>query len=146
MQVLLTNNLIKRWKSKLHRMSGLETNMNQNWGDQQQKGNHLKCISQMNMSTIILMKKKQKALRKPLRRMAKRIGCNPWKRKFCHWRIIKRMICWNYQKEEGVAKQMVFELKNEDNKPNPGYKARIVIKGANQKKNIDFEEKFSIMV
>jgi len=40
----------------------------------------------------------------------------------------------------------VFRLKNEEKNPNPRYKARIVVKGCNQKKDIDFEEIVSLVV
>ena len=40
----------------------------------------------------------------------------------------------------------MFKLENEENNPNLRYKARIVGKGCNQKKDIDFEEIFSSVV
>ena len=44
---------------------------------------------------------------------------------------------------KALRNKWVFKLKNEENNPNPRYKARIVVKGYNQKKDIDFEEVFS---
>ena len=45
-----------------------------------------------------------------------------------------------------LRNKWVFKLKNKYNNSNPRYKARIVVKGCNQKKGIDFEEIFSPMV
>ena len=47
---------------------------------------------------------------------------------------------------EALRNKWVFKLKNEENNPNPRYKAHIVVKGCNQKKGIDCEEIFSPMV
>jgi len=44
---------------------------------------------------------------------------------------------------KALRNKWVFKLKKEENNPNPRYKARIVVKGYNQKKDIDFEEVFS---
>ena len=40
----------------------------------------------------------------------------------------------------------VFKFKTEENNPKPRYKARIVVKGCNQKKGVDFDEIFSPVV
>ena len=40
----------------------------------------------------------------------------------------------------------MYRLKNEESNPRPRYKARLVVKGFNQKKGIDFEEIFSPVV
>jgi len=45
-----------------------------------------------------------------------------------------------------LRNKWVFKLKNEDNNSNSRYKTRIVVKGCNQKKDIDFEEIFSSVV
>ena len=45
-----------------------------------------------------------------------------------------------------LRNKWVFKLKNEDNNSNSRYKTRIVVKGCNQKKDIDFEEIFSLVV
>ena len=47
---------------------------------------------------------------------------------------------------KALKNKWVFKLKTEENNPNPRYKARIVVKGCNQKKGIDFEEIFSPVV
>ena len=47
---------------------------------------------------------------------------------------------------KALKNKWVFKLKSEENNPNPRYKARIVVKGCNQKKGIDFEEIFSPVV
>lgn len=47
---------------------------------------------------------------------------------------------------KALRNKWVFKLKNEENNPNPRYKARIVVKGCNQKKGIDFDEIFSPVV
>ena len=47
---------------------------------------------------------------------------------------------------KALRNKWVFKLKNEENNPNPRYKARIVVKGCNQKKGIDFEEIFSLVM
>ena len=47
------------------------------------------------------------------------------------------------ERRKALRNKWVFKLKNEENNPNPRYKARIVVKGYNQKKDIDFEEVFS---
>ena len=45
-----------------------------------------------------------------------------------------------------LKNKWVFKLKTEENNLKPRYKARIVVKGCNQKKGIDFEEIFSPVV
>jgi len=47
---------------------------------------------------------------------------------------------------KALKNKWVFKLKYEENNPNPRYKARIVVKGCHQKKDIDFEEIFSSVV
>ena len=47
---------------------------------------------------------------------------------------------------KALRNKWVLKLKNEENNPNPRYKAHIVVKGCNQKKDIDFEEIFSLVV
>jgi len=41
---------------------------------------------------------------------------------------------------------MVLKLNSEENNSQPRYKARLVVKGFAQKKGIDFEEIFSLVV
>ena len=55
------------------------------------------------------------------------------------------MIQWT-EGRNALRNEWVFTLKNEENNPNPRYKACIVLKGCNQKKGIDFEEIFSPVV
>ncbi|WVZ24581.1 hypothetical protein V8G54_003125 [Vigna mungo] len=50
------------------------------------------------------------------------------------------------KERRALQNKWVFKLKNEENNPSPRYKARIVVKGCNQKKGIDFEEIFSPVV
>ena len=45
-----------------------------------------------------------------------------------------------------LKNKWVFKFKTKENNQNPKYKAKIVVKGCNQKKGIDFEEIFSPMV
>ena len=47
---------------------------------------------------------------------------------------------------KALRNKWVFKLKNEENSLNPRYKSRIMVKGCDQKKDIDFEEIFSPMV
>ncbi|WVZ15791.1 hypothetical protein V8G54_013357 [Vigna mungo] len=50
------------------------------------------------------------------------------------------------KERRALQNKWVFKLKNEENNPSPRYKARIVVKGCNQKKRIDFDEIFSPVV
>ena len=50
------------------------------------------------------------------------------------------------KRRKALRNKRVFKLKNEDNNSNQRYKTRIMVKGCNQKKDIDFEEIFSPMV
>nr|KYP31853.1 Retrovirus-related Pol polyprotein from transposon TNT 1-94 [Cajanus cajan] len=50
------------------------------------------------------------------------------------------------QGRKALKNKWVFKLKTEENNTKPRYKARIVVKGCNQKKGIDFEEIFSPVV
>ncbi|WVZ01025.1 hypothetical protein V8G54_027094 [Vigna mungo] len=50
------------------------------------------------------------------------------------------------KERRALQNKWVFKLKNEENNPSPRYKARIVVKGCNQKKGIDFDEIFSPVV
>ncbi|WVY90442.1 hypothetical protein V8G54_035956 [Vigna mungo] len=50
------------------------------------------------------------------------------------------------KERRALQNKWVFKLKNEGNNPSPRYKARIVVKGCNQKKGIDFDEIFSPVV
>ena len=45
-----------------------------------------------------------------------------------------------------LKNKWVFKIKNKDNGQKPRYKARIVVKGCNQKKGVNFEEIFSPVV
>ena len=47
---------------------------------------------------------------------------------------------------KALKNKWVYRLKNEENNPRPRYKARLVVKGFNQKKGVDFEEIFSPVV
>lgn len=47
---------------------------------------------------------------------------------------------------KALRNKWVFKLMTEENNRNPMYKAQIVVKGCDQKKNIDFEEIFSPMM
>ncbi|WVY89808.1 hypothetical protein V8G54_035322 [Vigna mungo] len=50
------------------------------------------------------------------------------------------------KERRALQNKWVFKLKNEENNPSPRYKARIVVKGCNQKKGINFDEIFSPVV
>ncbi|WVZ00881.1 hypothetical protein V8G54_026950 [Vigna mungo] len=52
----------------------------------------------------------------------------------------------NRDERQRKMNKWVFKLKNEENNLSPRYKARIVVKGCNQKKGIDFDEIFSLVV
>jgi len=47
---------------------------------------------------------------------------------------------------KALRNKCVYRLKTEENNPRPEYKARILVKGFNQRKGIDFEEIFSAIV
>jgi len=47
---------------------------------------------------------------------------------------------------KALRNKWVYRLKNEENNPRSRYKARLAVKGFNQKKGIDFEEVFSPVV
>lgn len=47
---------------------------------------------------------------------------------------------------KALRNKWVFKLMTEENNLNPMYKAQIVVKGCDQKKNIDFEEIFLPMM
>lgn len=50
------------------------------------------------------------------------------------------------KKRKALKNKCVYKLKNKENYPRPRYKTRLVVKGFNQKKWIDFEEIFSPVV
>ena len=50
------------------------------------------------------------------------------------------------QRKKALINKWVYRLKTENNGSQLRYKARLVVKGFNQKKGIDFEEIFSLMV
>jgi len=50
------------------------------------------------------------------------------------------------QGKKTLKNKWVFKLKSEENSSQPRYKARLVVKGFSQKKGIDFEEIFSLVV
>ena len=63
--------------------------------------------------------------------------------------LIENQTCDLVELLEGrkaLRNKWVFKLKNKDNNSNLRYKARIVVKVCNQKKDIDFEEIFSPVV
>lgn len=45
-----------------------------------------------------------------------------------------------------LKNKWVYKIKHEENGQKPRYKARIVVKGCNKKKGVDFEEIFSPVV
>ena len=50
------------------------------------------------------------------------------------------------KERRALKNKLVYRLKIEENSSRPRYKARIDVKGCNQKKGIDFEEIFSLVV
>ena len=48
--------------------------------------------------------------------------------------------------KKALKNKWVYRIKQEEHTPHPRYKARLVVKGFSEKKGVDFDEIFSLMV